>query len=237
MDTRKRIIIALAAGGLLLVGLAGGFLLGTRLPAQAQAAPHYTVASDGSQSGKYCQIYEQTLANDLHISPSALEQANIDASGKVLDQMAADGKITAVERDQLKQMLKQVGNQPCLNLNSKTIASSLQSNPMVLQQVMGARTALVNAVAGALHITPAALESDLGHNQTVAQIAQAQHVKLSDVSAAYLGAAQTYLNQAASGGILTQDQSKAVLDMLTKAVNSGHYPLVDGGMSGLTAQP
>src|SRR5262249_47978816 len=165
-----------AGVALLLVGVAGGMVLGGRFTAQAAPQQHETVRAGSGNTAHYCQIYEQTIVDKLHVSPTALEQANVAALTKVLDQMVADGQLTKIERDQLVPMLQQLGAQPCTHLDGKSALSSLQSNPLIAQQFLAAHAALNSAVAGALHLTPDALTAAIGKGQTVAQLATQQHV-------------------------------------------------------------
>lgn len=220
---RKR--IGMAIGGVLVLAavFAGGFLLGGHASAQAASA------AQTPAKGDYCQLYEQTLARDLNVTTGALEQANLDAMQKTLDQMRADGKITATEETQAVQLLQLVGKQPCTHLMPKTVMTFLENDPVVQQQVANAHATLVAAVATALKVTPGALEADLAKGQTVAQIASAQKVSIADVNTAYLGAAHGLLAQAVSGGILTQEQATYLNDLLAGAVKSGQYPLLELG--------
>jgi hypothetical protein len=226
---RKRILIGLAGAGLVLVGLVAGMLIGGRLPAFAAGSTHHAVVATGSGATKYCQIYEQTLANDLNVDTTALEKANLDAAQKTLDQMVKDGQITATEQAQLASLLQQVGTQPCTNLSSKTIATYLRHDPLVGQQLLAARTVVTNAVAQALGLTPDALQSDLSAGQTVAQIAHARNVPLATVNKAYLNAVKSFLDQNVSGGVITQEQSDAAYKLIAQAIAGGHYPLLDAG--------
>lgn len=224
---RNRIWMVLGGAGLLLAGLVIGLLVGERMPAFAAPTTHHTaITPAGTGVQRYCGIYEQALANNLNVDEKTLEQDNLAAIGTTLDQAVKDGQLTATEETQIKQLLQQVGTQPCVNLNKNTIGNFLQSDTLVMQQGLAARAALVGAVAGALNISAATLESDRQKGQTVAQIAQAQKVPLATVSNAYLAAAKKFLAQAVSSGLITQDQSSYAYQALTTAVGKGTYPLV-----------
>jgi hypothetical protein len=231
---RTRILLSLAGVALLLVGGAGGIFLGNYMSAQAAASQHYTVHAGTSEFSEYCATYEQALANDLHQSPSTLEQANIDAMTQVLDKMVSDGYITRTERDQLVPLLKQVGVSPCTQLNPKSIASYLQGNSLVVQQGLAAHAALSQAVANALHMTPDALATALAGGKTVPQLAKQQGVDIATVRRAYLTAAKSFLSQAVSSGLITQLQADALNKLLAGAAAKDSYPLLE--MGSLTGQ-
>ena len=226
---RNRILLPIAGVVLLLVGVAGGMLIGGHFIAQAAAPQHYTVHSGSSQASKYCATYEQALANQLKVDPATLEQANIDAMTQVLDQMVKDGQITKTERDQMVPLLKQLGVSPCTQLNQQAIMKYLQGNPLIVQQALAAHAALNTAVSGALHMTPDALSSALGNGKTVPQLAKQQNVSIDSVNTAYLNAAKSFIAQAVSSGMITQAQADGLNKTLAQAVAKGQYPLLDIG--------
>jgi hypothetical protein len=227
---RKTFVMGVAGAGLLLLGLVSGLLLSGRLTAFAAASPHHAaVTASGTGVARYCQVYEQTLVNDLNVSQSALESANVDALQNALDQMKQDGQITAVEETQLAQLLQQMGTQPCTHLTSSTVSTFLQHDTLAMQQFVAARVTLANAVAGALGIGPSALATDLSGGQTVSQIAKARNVSLDVVKAAYLNAVKSFLAQDVSNRVITQEQSEYAYNLIAQAAGSGHYLLLDGG--------
>lgn len=227
---RNRILLPIAGVALLLAGMAGGIVIGNRMTAQAAAAQHFTVrAISNSQASKYCATYEQALANDLHMAPGTIEQANIDAMTQVLDQMVTDGQITKTERDQIVPLLKQIGVSPCTQLDGKTVTNYLRNDSLLGQQGLAAHAALNTAVAGALHMTPDALASALGAGKTVPELAAQQKVDIATVRTAYLSAAKTFLAQAVSSGVLTQAQADALNKLAASAVAKDSYPLLSMG--------
>ncbi len=225
---RKRTKLALAGGGIFLVGLLAGALVSGGLPVLAfDGFSGFSSASASTPTkSNYCQLYEQTLAKDLNVSTSQLDQANQSAAKTVIEQMYADGKITAAEKTKLEQAL-QNGKFPCgafARGGWHGIGMRGGFGPIGTQ----ARTAIATAVASKLNISEQTLMSDLQAGQTIPQIAQAQKVSLSDVNAAYLGAIKTQLAKAVSSGMITQDQSTKIYNAMQQAVNGGHYPLLEG---------
>jgi hypothetical protein len=103
---RKRVLFGLAGGGIFAAGLLIGMMTNGFSVFASSSSPANTTAS--SASGNYCQLYAQTLANDLHVTTAQLQQANQDALQKVIDQMYADGKITAAQKSKLEARLQQL---------------------------------------------------------------------------------------------------------------------------------
>lgn len=180
--SRKHGVLALAGVGLLVVGLAGGLVIGGRMTARAASDTPTQPAVPTQGAARYCQIYENALASDLHISAATLERENLDAIHQTLDALVKDGQLTSFEEGQLLQFAQQLGAQPCTHLGGDTLSTLgtlLQGDTALMQQFLAARTALVGAVAKSLGLSAADLQSDLAEGQTVAQLAQARHISIS----------------------------------------------------------
>jgi hypothetical protein len=232
----KRVALGVGGGLLLALGLMIGIIVGPSLQALA-AGSHAQAAKTTPTATGYCQLYEQTALNNLPgVTKSELESANQAALQAVINKMQADGKITQAQQAQAQQELNQYAQNPCAALNAiaqakgATSASSGQT-----QAIQNARGAVVTAVAGAMNIPSATLQSELSAGKTVAQITSEHGASKSAVDAAYLKAAQAQLAKAVSDGALTQAQSDMATTLLQQSVTSGHYPLLDkdsGSFSG-----
>jgi hypothetical protein len=220
----KLLVRALILSGVLVLGMLIG-VVGGRLPVFASFNPFQSNPPTKVSNGDYCHFYEMTLANDLHVSTSQLEQANKDALQKTIDQLADTGKITLSEQVVLEAALQQYGSDPCTNL-PKAVAA-LMSNPALKQQLTQIHTKLVNDVAKSLNLAPATLETDLAQGQTIPQLAQQQKVALADVNAAYLKSVKTILSQYVQNETITQDQADLLYGLVAQAVSNGHYPLLE----------
>ena len=234
---RRRMTLGLAIGGVFVAGLVLGGMMSGILPALAASqnqSPQHTSAAKTTTKADiqaYCQLYEQTLAKNLNVPESQLEQANAQAVQAVIDQMFKDGKITAAQKTRLEQAAAQIKSSPCTQLGALGNLARQHSNG--LGQLEGAHQAVVQSVANALHLSADTLTSDLAKGQTISQIASAQHVSIDSVNAAYLGAVQTQLKQVVNSGMLSQAQSDMLYSKLKQAVQSGHYPLLErGGFTG-----
>lgn len=240
----KRTLLGIGGAVLLTLGLVLGIIVGPSLQALA-AGSHPRAAQTTPTAGDYCQLYIQTVSSDLGVSPSTLEGANKDGVQKVIDKMYADGKLTPAQKAQAEQQLSEYANDPCAAIQAAMTAkgSHAASSSASSQAVADARSAIATAVAGALHISPSALQSELKAGKTVAQITSEHGASKSAVDAAYLKAAQAQLSKAVSGGALTQSQSDMAYSLLQQQVSAGHYPLLDantgsfGSMGSFGAMP
>ena len=233
----KRVILGVAGAVIFLAGILAGIIVSGGVPAFARSTSTTNAHSHSSSTpAGYCQLYEQTLASKLNVSESKLESANSAALQTVINQMAKDGQISSKQQSLLQEAVQEYRTQPCSHLTQLlqlAKGKNLSAGSAALQQVLaGARQSIETPVAAALGIPTATLNSDLAAGQTIPQIASTQHVSLSTVNKAYLGAVQTLLSQAVSNGYLTQSQSSALYNRITTAVNSGRYPLLQSGGKG-----
>ena len=217
---RNKVVIRVVAGIALLVGLALGTLLGSQGFALAAGGATPTPNNGSANAQKYCQLYVNTLASNLHVTVPELAAANKSALQKTIKQASTDGALTANQATKLMDTANGLGKDPCAD--AARIAAAHHNR----HELQGAHQAVVTAVAGALKLSPATLESDLKSGQTVAQIASAQHIPISDVNAVYLTTVQNQLTAAVKGGKMTQSQADDVYTKVKNAVANGKYPLL-----------
>jgi hypothetical protein len=237
----NRWVFALVGAGIFLAGLligtltSGGSLFAfaasgspTHATAQRVAAQATkTPAISPQDAARYCQLYEQTVEQETGLSAATLEKANYDGLVAVLDQMVKDGKMTAAQEAQIEQQLGQLKQAPCDHLAQ--LGKGATPSAAQQQALANTRSAIVAAVASALHLSPDALQSDLKSGQTIPAIASAQHVSLDSVNSAYLGAVSSQLTQAVKSGLVTQAQADQLTAMIQQTVSAGHYPLLEAG--------
>jgi hypothetical protein len=238
----NRWILALAGAGIFLAGLligtlsSGGSLFAASSSpshASAQNATAHAAATPGlgaQDAARYCATYEQTVEQETGLSAATLEKANYDGLVAVLDQMVKDGKMTADQEAQIKQQLDQLKSAPCDHLAQ--LGKGAAPTSAQQQALTNARSAIVAAVANALHLTPDALQADLKAGQTIPAIATAQHVSLDTVNTAYLDAVDAQIDTAVNNKLLTTPQAGQLKSMIAQAVAAGHYPLLEGGAYG-----
>jgi hypothetical protein len=224
--SQKKWVLALLGAGLLVVGMAAGVVLASNL--NATASNYATPGS--SDANSYCQLYLNTVASQLGTTPAKLISANQAGLKAVLDQAVKDGKITSAQEAKIEQRLQNLSQHPCAFVGHFGFGFHGAG------ALSGARQAILAAVASALKLQPATLQSDLKAGKTIPQLASAQGVSLSSVNTAYLNAVQTQLNQAVTNKLITQTQATNVLNKIKQAVANGQYPLLEGhGMRGMWA--
>lgn len=154
----------------------------------------------------YAQVFVNKLAAILHLSPTETQNDLKQAELQTIDQMVKDGAITQAQADALKSRVNagQGFGFPLRHggaFGDRTLFRDL-------------RTAELNAVAGALHLAPSDLQTQLRSGKTLSGLEQAAGVSDSAVRAAEHNAAKTVLDSAVKAGKITQSQEDAILAMI-----------------------
>jgi hypothetical protein len=129
--TRKTAMIALIGSVALLAGLTAGLLLNGGGSARAAGGddvgvvdvassptPHTTTTPAGHQ--KYCMLYVQTLASNLHVTVAQLQSANQAAMRTTIQRAYADGQITQAQETNLLNRASRATANPCAALHHWT---------------------------------------------------------------------------------------------------------------------
>lgn len=200
------------------------------LPAAAVAALMIGVVAVSAQTSSpgtgtnYGQVFVNKLAAILHLTPAQTQNDLKQAELQTIDQMVKDGRITQAQADAMKARVNsgQGFEFPFRHggfFGDWTLRRSL-------------REAELNAVAGALHLTPSQLQTELQSGKTLSQIEQAQGVSDSAVRSAARSAAKSVLDSAVKAGTITQAQEDAILSR----IDQGHL-LLHGSKHGFRPEP
>jgi hypothetical protein len=222
---RKSIIITAA----LLAGLALGIIVGptvrssvasaqVQLPQQGQSA---------APGGSLWSLFLDKLATALNIQRSALDSAIVSAGNSTADAAVQQGTLTQAQADALKARI-QAGD-----LGALFGGRGGHGGPGGAQ-FDAVKQAMLDAAAKTLNITTAELQTQLRSGQTLAQLAQAHNTTEQAVVSAALAAAKSQLDQAVSGGSLTQAQADTIYAQLQQ---QGANLLAPHGRGGRVAPP
>ena len=206
---KKRLLLAAP------LALLAAFLVGA---AALAASPSPSSSPSGDKPG---QIFVQKLAGILHLSPGQTSSDLKQAELQTIDQMVKDGQLTQAQADKIKQRIQSgQGVGPFFGPRRPGVGS-----PALLSSL---RTAEVNAVAGALGMSAADLQSQLRSGKTLADLEQQKGVSDAAVRAAAHDAAKKVLDPAVKSGTITQAQEDAVL----QRISSGRAPVLGLGPRG-----
>jgi len=175
-----------------------------------EAAP--SPSPSASTTKNYAQVFIDKLAGILHLTPTQTQDALKQAQLQTVDQMLKDGKITQAQADALKARIN--AGQGLGPIGPGFRRGGFKATSTVMRDVM---TAELNAVASALHMSTADLQSALRSGKSLSDLEAQQKVSDSAVQAAIKSAAKGVLDKAVKAGTITQAQE----DTLLSRVGSG----------------
>jgi len=187
---RKR---AVAIGAVAALAVAGG---GVAYAAATATNPRDAVLRDAAQR--------------LNVSPDQLRAALQGAFTDQLDQAVKDGRLTQQQADRIKQRIRDGG----VPLGGPMGGPGGPGGPGFGHGPMGGRGPFgvcIDAAAGYLGLTRAALDRQLRGGKTLAQVARAQGKSLSGLESALVDATRSALDRAVTNGRLTSAQRDDIL--------------------------
>jgi hypothetical protein len=174
--------------------------------AAVEAAPSPSPSASPS-SKNYVQVFVDKLAAILHLTPSQTQDALKQAELQTVDQMLADGQITKAQADAMKARINAgKGLGPIGGFAHKP--GAFAGSRGLMRDLM---TAELNAVASALHMSTADLQSAIRSGKTLSDLETQQHVSDSAVKTAMKNAAKGVLDGAVKAGTITQAEEDAIL--------------------------
>src|SRR5579864_6207966 len=177
--------------------------------AAVQAAPSPSPSAAGSPKN-YAQVFVQKLAGILGLSPTATQNDLKQAELQTVQQMLADGQITQAQADAMKARIN-------AGQGLGPLAGGFRRGGAfgAARGLMGQlRTAELNAVAAALHLSTADLQSALRSGKSLSDLESQQKVSDSAVQSAMTAAAKGVLDGAVKAGTITQAQENAMLSRI-----------------------
>jgi polyhydroxyalkanoate synthesis regulator phasin len=153
----------------------------------------------------YAQVFVDKLAAILHLSPTETQNHLKQAELQTIDQMVKDGTITQAQADALK---SRVNSGTGFGFGLPFRHGGAHADGTLFRDL---RTAELNAVADALHMTPSDLQTQLRSGKTLSDLEQAAGVTDRAVRTAEHNAAKTVLDSAVKAGKITQAQEDAIL--------------------------
>ena len=188
------------------------------------AAVNAATPSPGTGTN-YAQVFVDKLAAILHLSPAQTQTDLKQAELQTIDQMVKDGKITQAQADQLK---SRINSSQGFEFGFPFRHGGAFGNRTLFQNL---RTAELNAVAGALHMSASDLQTQLRSGKTLSQLEQSAGVSDTAVRTAEHNAAKGVLDSAVKAGTITQAQEDAILSRIDQGSGLLH------GFGGRPASP
>ena len=188
--------------------------------AAVEAAPSPSASPNASKN--YAQVFVDKLAGILHLTPAQTQDALKQAQLQTVDQMLADGKITKAQADAMKARINAGQGLGAIGGFGRH-GGGFKADRTLMKDLM---TAELNAVASALHMSTADLQSALRSGKSLNDLETQQKVNDSAVKAAMKSAAKGVLDKAVKAGTVTQAQADSILSKVGSGMNFrfGHKP-------------
>jgi hypothetical protein len=174
--------------------------------AAVEAAPSPSPTAGASKN--YAQVFVDKLAGILHLTPAQTKDALKQAQLQTVDQMRKDGQITQQQADALKAKINAGQGLGALGGAFGFRHGGVKPSAALMGQL---KTAELNAIASALHMSPAELRSALRSGKSLSDLETQQKVSDSAVKSAMKNAAKGVLDKAVKAGTITQAQADSIL--------------------------
>lgn len=198
---------------LLAVAAAAAVLAGSALAAAGVASaqePTPTPAATLGQHRSLGQRFLEKLAGNLGISFDQLKQAIKTTELQIVDEMAADGKLSP---DQAQKLKDKINSGQGLGLGR--FLGAYHRGRIDGARLQRLKAGIVRSAATAIGVQPRDLVKELKAGKSIADVAAAHNVSLDTVKAQITSDVQAKLNDAVSKGTITQAKADQLLQQLT----------------------
>jgi len=181
------------------------------------------------------------IRDSLHLTPAQTTDALKQAQLQTVDQMLKDGQITQQQADAMKARIN-AGQGLGFGFGGRH-GGGFRGNRALMQSL---RTAELNAVASALHMSPTDLQNALKSGKSLSALETQQGVSDSTVKSAMQNAAKGVLDNAVKAGTITQAQADSILARVGSGLKfrghkqdneSNEAPETPGGQAPTTPAP
>ena len=162
----------------------------------------------------YCQVFLDTFASELGVGTDELAPAAKAAAIAAINAAVEAGDLTQDAADRMIARVNAWDGTGCRWIGFKL--GQWAHHAARVDFLSG----MWEAAAGSLGMTTAELREALA-DSTLQEVAEAEGVPYSEVSAAALASAQADLDAAVEAGTITQEKADAILERLEGALNDG----------------
>ncbi len=206
------------AGGLIAAALVGGTLISAVAAAPAGSSARKDAAADPVDAARYCELWQETFADELGVSADKLVPAAKAATIATIDAAVAAGDLPQDVADRMKAAIDKADGNGCRLLGAAFHGWGRHAATAEFG------VDLFGAAAEALDMDKADLFKALRSGDTLQEITTAQGKDYADVSKAIHDAAEANLDELLATDKLTQERADAFLAKLDEALASGKFP-------------
>ncbi len=187
--------------------LAASAALGLTGPAFAQQ-PTATAAAQTKRQTIRADFFAK-LAQNLHVTVDQLKSAVKDAELQTVDDMQADGTMTADQAAKLKDRIN----------SGNGLGLARLFAPLRAKRAIAIRREIITSAAAAINIPPKDLRAELQSGKSIADVAAEHSVPLDTVKSQITDNAKARLDKAVANGRLTQAKEDAALEELSDSLD------------------
>ena len=195
--------------------IAGLSTLGVLAAAPFAGATFAQPGTEQPQPGSVTERYLDHLAEALGIDRATLGTALDDSRDKLLDDLVAEGRITAEQAERAKSRAR-LQFVPALPMRQPLQRPS-RLRPAGREASQELSRAMWDAMLDRLGLTDEQLREGIRAGQTLEQLAAAQNATIEQLQAARHEAARTTVDQLVEAGAITAEQGTSLLERLTQA--------------------
>lgn len=199
------------AGALILAALVGGTLIGS-------AFASHEAGETGSPEphGEYCEVFIETLAEELGVSREALAAAGQAAATASIDAAVAAGDLDEERADALRERIATHDGSGCRLFGGHAFGRGFAHG--FARDFLGGD--VLEAAADALGVESSELIAQLRETGSLEALAEERGIAYDDVKATVRGAVEADLEAAVAEG-LDQERADAALDRITTWLDDG----------------
>ncbi|MGH2429633.1 MAG: hypothetical protein ACRDGV_12295 [Candidatus Limnocylindria bacterium] len=202
-----------AVGALIVAALVGGTLINA-----VAASPEGGEGVLTDEDGEYCDLYLDTLAEELGVEPDALVPATRSAATSTIEAMVDNGDLPAEIGERMTSRIAEAEGDGCALLGARFHGAARHAATAEF------RSGMWQAAAETLGLEPADLHERLADGASLSEVADEQGVEYATVSEAVLSSAQADLDAAVAADKMTQERADRALERISGWLDDGGQP-------------
>ena len=192
------------AGALILAAIIGGTVIGSAL-----------ATDESGDASEYCDVFMESMASELGVTPEALVAAGQAAAGSALDAAVAAGDVPEERAAEIRERIADADGEGCRWFGH---GFGRGPGPGMARGFLGGD--VFEAAADALGIESSDLIGELRAAESLEALAEEHGVGYDEVKASVIAAVQADLDAAVGEG-MDQERADSVIERLTTWLGGG----------------
>ena len=214
------------AGGLVAAALVGG-TLSAAFAAQTASSGASSAPTIGGAAGEYCEVYLDTLANELGVERAALLTASKTAMTAVVDAAVEDGELDEERATDIRERIAEADEGDCAGFGRHLLGGGHRGGPGFGhgRPAFAHFGDVLEAASTALKLEQDELVAALRDGTALDELAETQGVEYETVTAAVTDAVRAELDDAVADDEITQERADEILGEVADWLEDGGEPM------------